>query len=124
VPPVLPANSAILVKRVLKVKGATPVKWATPVQLVLRAKEATQAKEATRVKLGLKVQWVPPALKVNEVPRVKKEHKVIPVLPVKWEHKVLSALLALSAPTVNWEQLAQWAHRGLAVQSVLKVWRA
>ena len=74
-----------------------------------------------------KAKWVPLGLRANEAPLVK---KVIPVLQVILEHKAPSDLKVLlvhkvqKAPRVKWEQPAQWAHKGLAVRSVLKVWRA
>ena len=124
VTPALLANSAILVKRGLKAKWATPVKWATRVKLGPKDQKVKEVKEATRVKLGRKVQWVPLGLKANVVPRVKMPTQVIPGLKAPSDHKALSVLSGQKALRVKWEQPVQWARKGLAVQSVLKVWRA
>lgn len=118
------ANSAILVKRGLKAREATLDKGATRVKRGPKVQMALRAKEAIRVKLGLKVKWVPLGLKGSEVPRVKKPTWEILVLKVLSEHKALSVLSGQKALRVKWEQPAQWARKGLAVQSVLKVWRA
>ena len=121
--PALQANSVILVKRVLQAKEPTLVKWVTPVKLGPKVKEPTRVKEATRDQRVRKVKWVPLVLKANEVIQVKKEMSG-PQVPLDLkglsDHKALKALKALR---VKWEQPAQWALKGLAVQSVLKVWK-